>query len=157
MAKRQNQQPTEKELEILRILWESGPSTVREVNEEMNKQQRTGYTTTLKLMQIMTEKGLVVRDDSRFQHVYEPAVTEEKTQSRVVRDLLEKRNSRVRRVLPTLKEALWETRFREPLRFLDKAIFAIDFKKALSILLEIADELGIPLEGAASDAEDRQS
>jgi predicted transcriptional regulator len=83
-------QPTERELAILRILWDKGRSTVRQVNEEMNKQQRTGYTTTLKLMQIMTEKGLVVRDDSKFQHVYRPAVSEEKTQKQVVGDLLEK-------------------------------------------------------------------
>ena len=90
MAKQKAQQPTDRELQILRILWTDGPSTVRQVNEEMNKQQRTGYTTTLKLMQIMTEKGMVVRDDSKFQHVYRPAVSEEKTQKQVVRDLLEK-------------------------------------------------------------------
>src|SRR4030042_6474076 len=82
--------PTDKELTILAILWNNGPSTVRQVNEEMNKQQRTGYTTTLKLMQIMTEKGLAVRDDSKFQHIYRPAVSEEKTQKQVVGDLLEK-------------------------------------------------------------------
>ncbi len=82
--------PTDKELTILAILWNNGASTVWQVNEEMNKQQRTGYTTTLKLMQIMTEKGLVVRDDSKFQHVYKPSVSEEKTQKQVVGDLLEK-------------------------------------------------------------------
>ncbi len=82
--------PTDKELAILTILWNNGPSTVRQVNEEMNKQQRTGYTTTLKLMQIMTEKGLVVRDDSKFQHVYKAAVSEEKTQKQVVGHMLEK-------------------------------------------------------------------
>jgi predicted transcriptional regulator len=90
MAKQKNQQPTDRELQILRILWNDGPGTVRKVNEEMNKYQKTGYTTTLKLMQIMTEKGLVVRDDSKFQHVYRPAVSEEKTQKQVVGDLLEK-------------------------------------------------------------------
>ena len=90
MARHKVSGPTEKELAILAILWNNGPSTVRQVNEEMNKQQRTGYTTTLKLMQIMAEKGLVVRDDSKFQHVYKPAVSEEKTQKQVVRDLLEK-------------------------------------------------------------------
>ena len=90
MAKQQIPQPTGRELEILRILWDMGPSTVRQVNEKMNKQQRTGYTTTLKLMQIMTEKGLVIRDDSKFQHIYRPAVSEEKTQKQVVGDLLEK-------------------------------------------------------------------
>jgi predicted transcriptional regulator len=90
MARHKANGPTDRELAILRILWNNGPSTVRHVNEEMNKQQRTGYTTTLKLMQIMMEKGLVVRDDSKFQHVYKPAISEEKTQKQVVGDLLEK-------------------------------------------------------------------
>lgn len=90
MARHKVSGPTDRELAILGILWNNGPSTVRQVNEEMNKQQRTGYTTTLKLMQIMTEKGLVVRDDSKFQHIYKPAVSEEKTQKQVVGDLLEK-------------------------------------------------------------------
>ena len=90
MARHKVSGPTEKELAILGILWKKGNTTVRQVNEEMNKQQRTGYTTTLKLMQIMTEKGLVVRDDSKFQHVYRPAVSEEKTQKQVVGEMLEK-------------------------------------------------------------------
>lgn len=90
MARHKVSGPTDRELAILGILWNNGPSTVRQVNEEMNKQRRTGYTTTLKLMQIMTEKGLVVRDDSKFQHIYKPAVSEEKTQRQVVGDLLEK-------------------------------------------------------------------
>ena len=90
MARKKVSEPTKKELAILAILWNRGPSTVRQVNEEMNKQQKTGYTTTLKLMQIMTAKGVVVRDDSKFQHIYRPAVSEEKTQKQVVGDLLEK-------------------------------------------------------------------
>ncbi|HPS56174.1 MAG TPA: BlaI/MecI/CopY family transcriptional regulator [Sedimentisphaerales bacterium] len=90
MARQKVSGPTDKELTILGILWNNGPSTVRQVNEEMGKQERTGYTTTLKLMQIMTEKGLVVRDDSKFQHVYKPAVSEENTQKQVVGNLLEK-------------------------------------------------------------------
>ncbi len=90
MAKRQIQQPTEKELEILRILWENGPSTVRQVNEFMNKQQPTGYTTTLKFMQIMAEKGLLIRDESQFKHVYEPAISEERTQNQLIGYLLER-------------------------------------------------------------------
>ncbi len=90
MARNKAAGPTDKELDILSILWNKGPSTVRQVNEEMNKEQKTGYTTTLKLMQIMTEKGLVVRDDSKFQHIYRPAVSEEKTQKQVVGNLLEK-------------------------------------------------------------------
>ena len=90
MARRKVSGPTDRELAILGILWNNGPSTVKHVNEEMNKKQRTGYTTTLKLMQIMTEKGLLVRDDSKFQHVYKPAVSEEKTQKKLVGDLLER-------------------------------------------------------------------
>lgn len=90
MAKQRLQQPTGRELAILGILWNKGACTVRQINEEMNRQQKTGYTTTLKLMQIMTEKGLLIRDDSKFQHVYVPAVSEEKTQKQVVGDLLER-------------------------------------------------------------------
>ena len=90
MAKRRNLRLTNKELTILRILWDNGPSTVREVNEAMNKDENTGYTTTLKLMQIMIDKGLLRRDDSQFKHVYRPALTEEKTQKQLVDDLLEK-------------------------------------------------------------------
>ena len=90
MAKRRNLRLTDRELTILRILWDNGPSTVRQVNEAMNKDQDTGYTTTLKLMQIMTDKGLLRRDDSQFKHIYKPAVTEEKAQKQLVGDLLEK-------------------------------------------------------------------
>ena len=82
--------PTDRELTILRILWDNGPCTVRQVNEIMSKDSNTGYTTTLKLMQIMTEKGLLLRDDSQFKHVYKPAVTEEKAQKQLVGDLLDK-------------------------------------------------------------------
>ena len=89
MSRRKNSRPTDRELTILRILWDNGPSTVREVNEAMNEDQDTGYTTTLKLMQIMTEKGLLRRDDSQFKHVYKPAMTEEKTQKLLVGELLE--------------------------------------------------------------------
>jgi len=81
---------SEKELDILTILWDRGPSTVRQVNEEMNKQQRTGYTTSLKLMQIMLKKGLIVRDDSTFQHVYRFAISREKAQKRLVQSLIGK-------------------------------------------------------------------
>jgi len=90
MARHKTLRPTDRELAILRILWDNGPSTVRQVNEAMNKDEDTGYTTTLKLMQIMTEKGLVVRDESDRQHIYEPAFSEEKTQKQLVGDLLER-------------------------------------------------------------------
>jgi BlaI family penicillinase repressor len=90
MARRKNSRPTDRELTILRILWDNGPSTVRQVNEAMSQDEDTGYTTTLKLMQIMAEKGLVLRDDSQFKHVYRPALTEEKAQKQLVGDLLDR-------------------------------------------------------------------
>jgi predicted transcriptional regulator len=90
MAKEKGQQPTRKELAILKVLWANGPCTVRQVNDEIDKEQKTGYTTTLKLMQIMIEKGLLVRDEGAFKHVYKPAVSEEKTQKQVVSDMLDK-------------------------------------------------------------------
>jgi predicted transcriptional regulator len=90
MARHKNPRPTDRELTILQILWDKGSSTVRQVNEAMNKDEDTGYTTTLKLMQIMTEKGLLRRDESQFKHIYKPAITEEKTQKQLVGDLLER-------------------------------------------------------------------
>jgi predicted transcriptional regulator len=90
MARGKTPRPTDRELTILRILWDSGPSTVRQVNEAMNEDGETGYTTTLKLMQIMTEKGLLHRDDSKFKHIFKPALTEEKAQKQLVGDLLER-------------------------------------------------------------------
>jgi BlaI family penicillinase repressor len=72
--------PTESELEILRILWERNKASVRDVHEELSKTKEAGYTTTLKLMQIMFEKGLVGRNDSMKTHVYHPVVSREKTQ-----------------------------------------------------------------------------
>lgn len=90
MSQEKKQNPTEKELTILQVLWARGPSTVRQVNAEISRKQKTGYTTTLKLMQIMTDKGLLVRDDSQFKHVYRPAVSEERTEKQIVGDLLDK-------------------------------------------------------------------
>ncbi|MEP6615716.1 MAG: BlaI/MecI/CopY family transcriptional regulator [Ginsengibacter sp.] len=72
--------PTESELEILQILWNKEKATVREVHEELSKTKDSGYTTTLKLLQIMFEKGLVKRDDSNKTHIYEPAISKQKTQ-----------------------------------------------------------------------------
>jgi predicted transcriptional regulator len=83
--------PTDAELSILRVLWERGPSTVREVHEVLNKDtEGTGYTTALKLMQIMTEKGLVERDESQRAHVYRARATQQKTQRQLVSDLLDR-------------------------------------------------------------------
>ena len=80
--------PTESELEILQVLWDNTQATVRIVHEEMLKTKDAGYTTTLKLMQIMFEKGLVTRDDSSKIHIYKPAVTREKTQKQFVNKMI---------------------------------------------------------------------
>jgi predicted transcriptional regulator len=78
-------QPTKSELEILQVLWEFGPSPVRFVNDELNKKKRdVKYSSTLKLMQIMTEKGLLKRDESSMKHVYMPAEEEQKTKTRLL-------------------------------------------------------------------------
>ncbi len=90
MARGKTSRPTNRELTILRILWDSGPCTVRQVNEAMNEGRSTGYTTTLKLMQIMTDKGLLRRDDSQFKHIFKPALTEAKAQKQLVGDMLER-------------------------------------------------------------------
>jgi BlaI family transcriptional regulator, penicillinase repressor len=76
--------PTESELEILGVLWERNLASVREVHEELAKSKDVGYTTTLKLMQIMHEKGLVKRDDSFQTHIYQAAVSKEKTQKHLL-------------------------------------------------------------------------
>ncbi len=80
--------PTEAELAILRVLWSRGPSTVREVAEVMGREG--AYTTILKLMQIMTDKRLVKRDDAARTHVYEAAYSEDQTQKQIVSDLLDR-------------------------------------------------------------------
>lgn len=76
--------PTESELEILQILWEKGKATVREVHESLSAFKESGYTTTLKLMQIMFEKGLVKRDDSCKTHIYQANISKETTQKHLV-------------------------------------------------------------------------
>jgi len=81
--------PTESELEILQILWKNGTATVRDVHEELAQQKEVGYTTTLKLMQIMHEKGLVKRDESMRTHVYQPAVNKEKTQKHLLSKMID--------------------------------------------------------------------
>ncbi len=90
MAKRELPKPTDAELAILRVLWERGPSTVREVTDAIQEERGTGYTTALKLMQIMTDKGLVQRDDTNRSHVYEAVVPAEETQRQLVGDLLDR-------------------------------------------------------------------
>ncbi len=82
--------PSDGELAILRVLWSRGPSTVRDVHTELSKDRDMGYTTVLKLMQIMAEKGLVARDESARTHVYQAAQEEGATQGFLLQDLLQK-------------------------------------------------------------------
>jgi BlaI family transcriptional regulator, penicillinase repressor len=82
--------PTDAELAILRVLWEQGPSTVRQIQEVLDRVRTTGYTTVLKLLQIMTEKGLVRRDVTERRHVYRVRFSEAQTQQRLLGDLLER-------------------------------------------------------------------
>ena len=88
--RRSSNRPTDAELEILRVLWDSGPSTVREIHGILNQTKPTGYTTVLKLTQIMVEKALVRRNEVQFQraHVYEASVPKEETQRQLVGDLV---------------------------------------------------------------------
>ncbi|HEY4207611.1 MAG TPA: BlaI/MecI/CopY family transcriptional regulator [Puia sp.] len=81
--------PTESELEILQVLWDKDLASVREVHEELAKYKDVGYTTTLKLMQIMHEKGLVKRDDSFKTHIYQAAVSKEKTQKHLLGKMID--------------------------------------------------------------------
>jgi BlaI family transcriptional regulator, penicillinase repressor len=79
--------PTETELELMRILWEAEPATVREIYDRLNQKRPSGYTTVLKLLQIMTAKGLVVRDEASRAHVYRAAISQDAMQSKILRDL----------------------------------------------------------------------
>ncbi len=90
MPGRRTPLPTEGELELLRVLWARGPSTVREVLDALGPQRGVGYTTILKLLQIMHGKGLVVRDEDARSHVYAAALPEEDTQRRLVSDLVQR-------------------------------------------------------------------
>ena len=82
--------PTDAELAILRVLWEQGPSTVRQIQQILERARPTGYTTVLKLLQIMTEKGLVRRDESERSHVYRVRFSEDQTQQQLLGDLLDR-------------------------------------------------------------------
>lgn len=90
MTKAKLPRPTDAELDILRVLWSQGPSTVRDVHSALEKQRAIGYTTVLKFMQIMAEKGLVERDERERAHVYKAALAEEQTQRQLVRHLVER-------------------------------------------------------------------
>jgi predicted transcriptional regulator len=82
--------PTDAELAILRVLWDRGPATVRQVHDALVEARETGYTTTLKLMQIMAEKGLVTRDESSRTHVYTARLARDETQRQLVSDLVDR-------------------------------------------------------------------
>ncbi|GAB3541568.1 BlaI/MecI/CopY family transcriptional regulator [Pontibacter brevis] len=84
MALEKTPKPTESELEILQVLWQHGPSTVRLVHEELSKSKEVGYTTTLKLMQIMAEKGMLEADKTSRSHVYRPLLEEDQTQQQLL-------------------------------------------------------------------------
>lgn len=81
--------PTDSEMEILNVLWEHGPSSVREVNDIISRKKDAGYTTTLKLMQIMLQKGLLERDESERSHIYKAAVNKEQTQKQILRRMID--------------------------------------------------------------------
>ena len=90
MATSATRKPTSSELEILHVLWERGPSTVREVHQTLNEKRPIGYTSVLKLMQIMTAKGTVRRDVQPRAHVYEAVQPEEQTKQQLARDVLQR-------------------------------------------------------------------
>ncbi len=90
MKKKSLPKPTDSELAILRVLWHIGPATVRAIHSELTRVQETGYTTVLKMLQIMTEKGLVTRNEAERSHVYTPACSEERVQRQLVSHLLER-------------------------------------------------------------------
>lgn len=80
--------PTESELEILALLWEMGTASVRQIHEKLSKNKATGYTTTLKIMQIMLTKGLVKRDEENRSHIYSPAISQKETQKSLVNNFM---------------------------------------------------------------------
>ena len=89
MNKHDLPKPTEAELAILQVLWERGPSTVRLVQDQLASSRGTGYTTSLKLMQIMFEKGLLLRDESNRSHIYTAAASRQTTQRQIIGQLLD--------------------------------------------------------------------
>ncbi|HEX7157739.1 MAG TPA: BlaI/MecI/CopY family transcriptional regulator [Edaphobacter sp.] len=88
--KQQLPKPTEVELELLQVLWEKGGATVREIFEVVSQHRSLGYTSVLKMLQIMTEKGLVERTEAGKAHIYRAAASQEETQSQILRDLSER-------------------------------------------------------------------
>ena len=89
MNKKPKAKPTAAELEILAVIWRHGPCTVRFINDKLNEEKKVGYTTTLKIMQIMAEKGLLKRDENQRSHLYQAAIPEKETQKILVDRLLD--------------------------------------------------------------------
>lgn len=90
MPRKALSRPTDVELVILRVLWDRGPSSVRDVHNALLENRETGYSTTLKMMQVMFDKGLLTRDESHRPQLYAPAIPEEQTQKQIVDDLVQK-------------------------------------------------------------------
>jgi predicted transcriptional regulator len=90
MPRKPSDQPNDVEMSILRVLWERGCASVREVHDILQNDRDAGYTSTLKMMQVMLEKGLLKRDETKRPQIYRPAVPQEQTQSRIVRDIVQK-------------------------------------------------------------------
>jgi len=128
LGKNKSLRPTESELEILQILWEHGPSSVRTVNEKLNERREVGYTTTLKIMQIMTEKNLVTRDTESRTHIYSSAVKEKETQSSLLESFIHKtyRGSAMKLVMQALGK---EDATKEELAELKEIINKLEQKK----------------------------
>lgn len=118
---RSRPRPTDSELSILRVLWERGPSTVRQVHEVVVDTRETGYTTTLKLMQIMADKGLVKRNESERTHVYSASAGQEQTERLIVKDLVDRAfgGSAAALVLRALSESTSEDELREIRKLID--------------------------------------
>lgn len=127
MTFKKKNSPTESELEILQILWQHGPSSVRFVNNILNEKREVGYTTTLKIMQIMTEKGLVIRDTNQRTHVYDAVAKEKDTQKNLLNSFIEKtyRGSAMKMVLQALGQ---QDASKEELNSLKKIIDQIEKK-----------------------------
>ena len=122
MAKSKRRRPTDGELEILRVLWQRGPGTVRQVHKILSAEKQTSYNTTLKLMQIMNEKGILTRDESERPQVYCAALPEEQMQRRLVADLLGRVfGGSARKLVAALTEAdISEEELADIRRLLDK-------------------------------------
>jgi BlaI family penicillinase repressor len=115
-------EPTESEVEILQILWQKGSATVREVHEVLEKQKDVGYTTTLKLMQIMVEKGILDRDTTQRIHIYKPLIPQSSVENNLINKLRQKifRGSASRLVIGALSsEPVSEQELEEIREFLD--------------------------------------